>query len=138
MEYLIGSILAVVVAGFAAIAGFGRDRSFYPTVLIVVASYYVLFAVMGASGRTLIIELVVACGFLLVAVVGFRRNLWLVAVAVVGHGLFDFVHHLFIDNPGMPHWWPGFCGAFDVIFGGVLAMQLMRDSTLLRDRVKDA
>ena len=138
MEYLIGSILAVVVAGFAAIAGFGRDRSFYPTVLIVVASYYVLFAVMGASGRTLIIELVVACGFLLVAVVGFRRNLWLVAVAVVGHGLFDFVHHLFIDNPGMPHWWPGFCGAFDVIFGGVLAMQVMRDSTLLRDRVKDA
>jgi hypothetical protein len=137
MEYLIGSILAVVVAGFAAIAGFGRDRSFYPTVLIIVASYYVLFAVMGASGRTLIIEIAVACAFLLVAVVGFRRNLWLVAAAVVGHGVFDFVHYLFIDNAGMPHWWPGFCGAFDVIFGGALAMQLVRDPRLLRDSRAD-
>jgi hypothetical protein len=49
MEYLIGLILSLVVAGFAIIVGFDRDRSFYPTVLIVIASYYVLFAVMGAS-----------------------------------------------------------------------------------------
>lgn len=137
MEYLIGSVLAVVVFGLTAVAGFGRDRSFYPTVLIIIASYYVLFAVMGASGRTLIIEILVAGVFALFAVLGFRRNLWLVAVAVVGHGLFDFVHHLFIDNPGMPHWWPGFCGAFDVIFGAALAVQLMRDSKLVRDSRMD-
>ncbi len=34
MEYLIGLVLSLVVAGFAAIAGFDRDRAFYPTVLI--------------------------------------------------------------------------------------------------------
>jgi hypothetical protein len=51
MEYLIGLILSLVVAGFAIIVGFDRDRSFYPTVLIIIASYYVLFAVMGASRR---------------------------------------------------------------------------------------
>jgi hypothetical protein len=122
MKYLIGLILAVVVAGLAAIVGFDRDRAFYPTILIVIASYYVLFAVMGASRQALISEMVVATGFLLLSALGFRRNLWLVAAAIIGHGLFDFVRHLFIENPGVPLWWPGFCLAFDVILGGWLAV----------------
>jgi hypothetical protein len=42
--------------------------------LVVIVSYYVLFAVMGASRRTLTIEIVVASGFLLFAVLGFKRN----------------------------------------------------------------
>src|SRR5437660_3895824 len=136
MEYLIGLILSLVVAGFAIIVGFDRDRSFYPTVLIIIASYYVLFAVMGASGRTLVIEIFAASGFLLFAILGFKTNLWLVVAAIVGHGCFDFVHHLFIDNPGVPRWWPGFCLAFDVIFGGSLAVHLMRRS--IRSRNPDA
>jgi hypothetical protein len=68
-------------------------------VLIVIASYYVLFAAMGASRRTLIIEIVIAGGFLLVAVLGFRRNFWLVVAALIGHGIFDFVHHFFSTIP---------------------------------------
>ena len=56
MEYLIGVILTLAVAAFAFVAGFDRERAFYPTVLIVIASYYALFAVMGASRRTLILK----------------------------------------------------------------------------------
>jgi len=93
--------------------------------LVVIVSYYVLFAVMGASRRTLTIEIVVASGFLLFAVLGFKRNVWLVAAALVGHGVFDFVRGLFIDNPGVPHWWPGFCLAFDVLVGVLLAARLI-------------
>jgi hypothetical protein len=124
MEYLIGVLLALAVVGLAASVGFYRERSFYSTALIVIASFYVLFAVMGATRRTLITEIVIAGVFTLFAVIGYRRSFWLVAVATVGHGLFDFVHHLFIDNAGMPPWWPGFCGAFDVVFGGALAIFL--------------
>src|SRR5438093_12225416 len=104
MEYLIGLILSLAVVGLAAITGLDRERAFYPTVLIVFASYYVLFAVMGASGRILVIEIVVASVFLLLAVVGFKRNLWIVAAALIGHGVFDFVRRLFIENPGVPRW----------------------------------
>jgi hypothetical protein len=128
MEYLIGVILALAVVGFAAATGLDRGRVFYPTVAMVNASYYVLFAVMGASSRTLGMEIAVASGFSFLAVLGFKRNFWLVAVAIAGHGVFDFVHHLLIENPGMPHWWPGFCLAFDGTMGAWLALRLVTRS----------
>jgi hypothetical protein len=105
MEYLIGVILTLALAAFAAVVGFDRDRAFYPTVLIVIASYYALFAVMGASGRTLIIECIVASVFVLFAVLGFKGNYWLVVAALIGHGVFDFFRHFFIDDPGVPLAW---------------------------------
>jgi hypothetical protein len=134
MGYLIGLFLSVAVAAFAITIGFDRERAFYPTVLIVIASYYVLFAAMGASRRTLLIEIAVATGFLLLAAIGYKRSLWLVAIATVGHGLFDMIHHLFIENPGMPHWWPGFCSVFDVVFGGLLTVRLLSRSLASRRR----
>jgi hypothetical protein len=136
MEYVIGLILAAAVAGSATVIGFDRERAFYPTVLIVIASYYVLFAAMGASRPTLIIEGAAASGFLLVAVLGFRKNFWLVVAALIGHGVFDFVHHLVIDNPGVPHWWPGFCLAFDEFLSVFLAVHLIRHPERVRQERK--
>jgi hypothetical protein len=83
LEYLIGVILTVAVAGFAVVVGFDRERAFYPTVLIVIASYYVLFAAMGASTRTLIIESIIAGVFVLLAVLGFKGKFWLVVAALI-------------------------------------------------------
>jgi hypothetical protein len=128
MEYLIGVALAGVVCAFAMLAGFDRDRVFYPTLLIATATYYILFAVMGKSTPALTIESVVAGIFLMVAVAGFKRNLWLVVGAFAGHGVFDFFRHLFIQNPGVPVWWPGFCLSFDIFAGGFLAVLLMSRS----------
>lgn len=126
MEYLIGILLSLGTVVFAAVIGLDRERSFYSTVLFVVATYYVLFAVMGASRRTLMIEIAVAGGFFLFAALGFKGNLWLVAAALLAHGIFDFIRSSLIANPGVPHWWPGFCLAFDVIFGGWLALRLLQ------------
>ena len=63
MEYLIGVVLAAVVCIFAMLAGFDRDRVFYPTPLIVIATYYILFAAMGPSITALTIESSVAGAF---------------------------------------------------------------------------
>ena len=122
MEYLIGLLLSLAAAGLAITVGLDRDRAFYPTVLIVIASYY----------RTLVVEILVASGFLLLATIGFKQSLWFVAMGLIGHGVFDIVHHLFIENPGVPHWWPGFCLVFDVILGGLLAVRLLRRSLAAR------
>ena len=126
MEYLIGVGLALVVCAFATLAGFDRDRVFYPTLLIVIATYYILFAAMGNSIRALTIESLASAAFLILAVAGFRKNLWLVVAALAAHGVFDFFHHLVISNPGVPVWWPGFCMSFDVLAGGFLAVLLTK------------
>ena len=124
MEYLIGLILSAAVAGLAVWVGFDRERAFYPTVLIVVASYYVLFAASAASAHTLMIEIAVALGFLILAVLGFKKHFWIVPVGLAGHGVFDFVHRFLIVNPGVPRWWPGFCLSFDVLLAIWLAVRL--------------
>ena len=128
MEYLIGVGLALVVCAFATLAGFDRDRVFYPTLLTVIALYYILFAAMGSSMPALALESLTAGVFLALAVAGFKKNLWLIVAALAGHGVFDFFHHLIVRNPGVPVWWPGFCLSFDVLAGGFLAILLMRRS----------
>jgi hypothetical protein len=110
------------------VVGFDRERAFYPTVLIVTASYYVLFAAEGASARTLVIEIVIASCFLIAAVLGFKRSFWIVPVALAGHGLFDYFRRFFIVNPGVPRWWPGFCLAIDVALAVWLTVRLRKPS----------
>jgi hypothetical protein len=126
MEYLIGVVLAVALFALAMVVGFDRDRVFYPILLIVIASYYILFAVAGGSPKAMLTESLVTGAFLVVAIAGFKGNLWLVAAALAAHGIFDFSHHLFIQNAGVPVWWPGFCLAFDAIAGASLALLLIK------------
>ena len=129
MEYLIGAVVAAATCVFfGMLAGFDRERLFYPMMLPPIATYYILFAAMGSSTPALTIESLVASIFLMAAVVGFKKNLWLTVAGLAGHGVFDFFHHLVIQNPGMPVWWPGFCGSFDVLAGGFLALLLARRS----------
>ena len=126
MSYGIGAAFALAIAFLARTAGFDRDRSFYPTVLIVIAFYYVLFGVMGGSTRALAIEVVGAMIFVTVAVVGYKLNQWLVVGGIAAHGLFDFVHPHLIADPGVPAWWPAFCGTIDVGLGALFALFLLQ------------
>jgi hypothetical protein len=121
VAYLVGALLALVVGALATLVRLDRDRAFYPTVLIVVASYYALFAVMAGSTKALLAELIVVCVFLAMAIVGLKRSLWLVVVALTAHGVFDLFHSRVITNPGVPVWWPPFCCAYDVVAAGYLA-----------------
>lgn len=127
MEYIVGIALALFVCGAVSLLGMDRDRVFYATMVIVVATYYVLFAVIDGGHKVLLSEIAIAAVFTVVAVVGFKRNLWLVAVALAGHGVLDFFHHALVQNTGVPRVWPGFCMAFDltagVFFGCVLAFR---------------
>lgn len=129
MAYVIGIVLALGVFAFARWTRFDRDRAFYPTVVGVVASYYVLFATMSGAEDALVVELIVMAVFVVVAVLGFRFNAWLVVAALAAHGLFDMVHGRFVANPGVPEWWPAFCLTFDVGAAGLLAFVLARRQT---------
>ena len=126
MPFVIGIVLSAAVAVFARSVGFDRDRAFYPTVLIVVASYYVLFAVMSGSVETVLRESIIMTLFAFAAVAGFKKSAWIVVAALAGHGVQDAVHGHLVANAGVPAWWPAWCLAYDVGAAGALAWILMR------------
>lgn len=122
----IGVTLAVGVSILGRFVGLDRDRAFYPTILIVIAILYDLFAVMGGSRTALLQESLVGCVFAASAVLGFKGSLWIVVAGLVGHGVFDLFHGHLISNPGVPRFWPAFCGSYDIAAGACLAWLLKR------------
>src|SRR4029078_3889919 len=97
-----GVVGAGEIAVFARYVGFDRDRAFYPTVVIVVALYYVLFAAMSGSLQTVLLESAVRRLFAIAAVAGFKSSAWIVAAALAGHGIFDTFHARVLENSGVP------------------------------------
>lgn len=107
---------------FAGALGLDKERSFYPVVLIVIAAYYVLFAAMAGSTSAIVAETLPALLFVAAAAVGFKKSLWVVVGGLGLHGVFDFIHHGIISNPGVPAWWPAFCLAYYVTAGAYLGV----------------
>ncbi|MFL5548184.1 MAG: hypothetical protein ACJ8AQ_11565, partial [Gemmatimonadales bacterium] len=122
---LVGALLAIGVGLLGTSTGLDRDRAFYPMATIVIAFLYALFAVMGGSSHALALEVLAGLGFLAAAVAGFKSSLWLVAGALVAHGIFDFVHGSVIANPGVPSWYPQFCLTFDLTLAAYLGWLLV-------------
>ena len=121
MPILVGLLLSLGVAVFARRTGLDRDRAFYPTVMIVIALLYVLFAVMSGSVRAVLIESIVMTGFVAAAVAGFKSSQWIVVAALFAHGVMDVFHGQIIANSGVPAFWPAFCSAYDVGAAACLA-----------------
>jgi len=126
LPYVVGLVLSIGVAVFARLVGLDRDRAFYPTVLIVIASYYVLFAAMVGSMQTVLLESAVMVLFVIAAVAGFKASAWIIVAGLAGHGLQDAVHGHIVANAGVPAWWPAWCLAYDVGAAAALAWLLMR------------
>jgi hypothetical protein len=127
LPYVVGIVLSIAVALFARWVGFDRNRAFYPTVLIVIASYYVLFAAMSGSSQTVVLESLVMTPFVVAAVAGFRGSAWVIVGALAAHGVQDAVHGHLVANAGVPAWWPAWCLAYDLGAAGALAWLLIHD-----------
>lgn len=125
MEYIVGALIGLGVGGLVTIARFERDRAAYPIMLIVIASYYALFGALGGDMRALALEVGVSLAFVAAAIIGFRTNLWIVVVGLIGHAALDTVHGHVVANPGVPDWWPAFCGGIDAVAGLYLAWRLL-------------
>lgn len=132
--YAAGVVAAILIIAVGVLSRMDRERSFYAVTLIVIASYYVLFAAMASSPGLAVIEAGIAAMFGGAAIVGFRYSRWIVAVALGLHGVFDFAHGQLLNNTGVPDWWPAFCLTVDVLLGLYVAWQI----TSQRDPSRDA
>ena len=121
MPALIGALLALGVALLGRIAGLDRDRAFYCVALLVIGSYYILFAVIGGGPGDLRTELLIYLPFAALAVAGFRTSLWLVVAGLAGHGVLDFFYPDFVAGRGVPSYWPAFCMAYDIVAAACLS-----------------
>lgn len=124
MALLIGALLAAGVAVFAAAVGYDRSRAFYPTVLTVIASYYVLFAVLAGKPDALVREIPVFAAFAGLAVLGFRTGAWITAAGLAAHAALDIAHPALLGDAGAPAWWPDFCLAYDLVAAAGLAANI--------------
>ncbi len=107
--------VAAAVAGGARALKIDPERGFYPTILVVIASYFVLFAVM--ANEAVVIELMIAGVFVAIAPFGATTHRRLAGAGIVLHWLFDLLHPWLIGNSGVPQWWPTFCASVDVALG---------------------
>ncbi len=120
MEYLIGVVSAVVIVTLARLAKFENDRSFYPTVLIVIGFLYMLFAAIDGRNAVVLYEGLFAVFFAAIALIGFRKSHVIVGLGIILHGFFDISHHLFLENKGIPVFYAGFCFAVDLPLGAYI------------------
>ena len=117
IPFSIGVALAFALILFGKLTEYQNDRSFFPTILIIIASYYVLFAISAESNWTLLIEIAVALFFSVLGIWAGYRIPMVVGAAIALHGFFDFVHGYLYENTGVPIWWPAFCAGIDIPFG---------------------
>jgi hypothetical protein len=129
---LIGIGAALAVGAFGTIVGLDRERAFYPTALVVIASYYILFATMAGALSALGPELFIFALFAGIAAWGFRRDLRLVIAGLVAHAVMDVFHGGIVANPGVPAWWPAWCAAYDITAPAYLAVLVWRGRVAAR------
>ena len=118
---MIALLLAGTLSALATIAlmrwtGMDRDRATAPIILAAIVLFYPVFAVEHGGPAEIALHAAIALAFLGVAILGHARGMVLVAVAMIGHGLFDAVAHLLADGPA-PRWWGPFCLAVDAVLG---------------------
>lgn len=117
VELIIGILLGISIVLIAIKTGFDKDSSFYPVLLIVIAFYYVLFAFQAYNISEMIFETSIALLFSIIAILGHHRNLNIVGIALIIHGIYDLFQGDIVFSTNPPQWWPLFCLGVDVTLG---------------------
>ena len=115
------------IASLVARSPFIRDAVAYHAVwLAVIGAIYLGFAFADGRPSIVVLESVVATGFLVVAFLGLWQAPAFIAAGLVLHGFWDLVHQPRGITTRLPRWYPPFCAAFDFVFAG-LFLGLVRE-----------
>ncbi len=126
LPFGLGIILTTGLLFVSTMVGLHRDRGVYPITLIAIALFYVVFAFEHGGVWEIAFNSVVACLFLLFAIGGYVRSLWIVAIGLILHGLFDVVYAASASNPA-PDWWAPLCLTVDLLLGLFLVVLIWKN-----------
>ncbi len=92
--------------------------------LVIIAPVYIGFAVADGRRRVIVVEIVVASAFVIVATLGMAAHPWLIVIGLIAHGLKDLWQHRtqFVANT---RWWPPFCLIVDFVAAALTAAILL-------------
>ena len=119
-----GTLTGALIALALVVLDVARERGTAPVILVAIAVFYPVFAAEHGEVEGTLAHGAIALAFLALAILSVRIGPWLAAFGVVLHGLLDVVFHA-TSSPG-PVWWPSFCGALDLVLGGLLILHLRR------------
>tara|TARA_R110002124_G_scaffold133955_7_gene296581 strand:- start:3197 stop:3610 length:414 start_codon:yes stop_codon:yes gene_type:complete len=118
---LIGAVLSLASLPLHLLISHTQSVQLSSIIIAVIGAIYVGFALQLGSIRQIIVEIGVAILFLGAALVGIWVNPWVIPVAYVAHGLWDFAHHDHSQLTKIPNWYPPFCAVYDWVFAAGLA-----------------
>ena len=120
-----GALSGAAIAGTMQVTGMLRERSGLAILLAAIAAFYPVFAVASGAGvGTIALHATAFLGFCALALTGYRRGGHLIAAGIVLHGVFDLA--AVVTGHPAPAWWPSFCGALDIVAGGLILFFLNR------------
>lgn len=92
--------------------------------IAVIASVYIGFAVADGRPRVIVVESLVAAGFIVLAAAAATGWVWLIVIGYVGHGCKDLWQHRsqFVANT---RWWPPFCLVVDFLAAALIAIEIV-------------
>ncbi|HBS05563.1 MAG TPA: hypothetical protein DEA96_11390 [Leptospiraceae bacterium] len=117
MEFIAALIVTSSILGAGFLLGYNRDRSYYTTILIVIALIYVLFGFMEGTAQRILVESVIALIFIAAAILGERLSHMITGVFIILHGIFDVMHPQLLPGKVVPEWYPLFCLYVDLMLG---------------------
>lgn len=101
----------------------------YALSVVLIAAVYIGFAVADGRRAVIAVEITVAGAFVVLAAVGITGSVWLLVVALIGHGFKDLWQHRthYVANT---RWWPPFCLAVDWLAATIIAIAIVAGVSL--------
>ena len=128
---VIGMLLASGILAVCHRVGLHKDRGGWTVTLIAISAFYVVFAAESGDPKSLAVQIAISSIFAGIALVGFKMSLYLVAIGLGAHGLFDIVIDASGHSPA-PEWWGGFCVGVDAVLALCLVFWIRTRSIFLK------
>jgi hypothetical protein len=85
-----------------------------------IAAIYVGFAFSDGQWSSVLIQSTAATVFLVVAALGMWVSPLFLVAGYIGHGLWDYLHHVKIIKMRVVSWYPPFCVAYDWLVAALI------------------
>ncbi|MDB5247865.1 MAG: hypothetical protein JWQ40_2259 [Segetibacter sp.] len=97
------------------------------TILCSMAFIYVGFSLKDNTVSSVVLEVLMAVAFYCIAIIGYSKNNYLIAIGIALHGTWDLFHHNgLLVKTDIPDYWPLYCSVTDFVWGAYFFLVFKR------------